>query len=346
MSKQSWSLSDNLELFELSNAHAHSAVWKDEQALYIDSETGIGTSVLLRDEVSFESFRLEVEIATPHSFAFIGIVFGATDINNYELVYVSPGSDSTAGEIQYDPIMNGSSTWQIYHGPKYQAPAPFFPGEWTKLALVVHSNSVAIYVGDTDVPQLIIPNLQSGSLGKIGVWGYLPSYLRNFSVEQIQPSIFSSSPTDLKQLAEEGFITEWEISQPYLKNGQSVPKDNWSYAAVEENGTLNLNRPFTSTKDSAVQVQCKFTLAEEKETWLTWGFSDRLKLWVNDIEIYQGEWKWDPPHSDGRIRFDFASTAVCWNAGLNTIQAEVARDEVAFGWGLSVKTGLSADERS
>jgi hypothetical protein len=347
MSKLSWNLCNDLELFEPSNSHAHSTEWNDEQALYIDCETGIGTSVLLRDEVSFESFRLEVEIATPHPLAFVGLVFGAIDFSNYELVYVSSGSDSSLGEIQYDPIMNGSSTWQIYQGPKYQAPAPFFPGEWTKLVLVVHSNTVAIYVGDTEIPQLVIPNLQSGrSNGKIGVWGYLPCYLRNFSVEQIHPPIVSSSTTDFKQLTSETFITEWEISQPYFKDEQSVPEDNWSYAAVEENGTLNLNRLYSSLKGKAVQVQCNFTLPEEKETLLSWGFSDQLRLWVNEIEIYQGEWKWDPPNSDGRIRSDFASASIRWKVGLNTIRAEVTSDEAIFGWGLCMKTGLSVAERS
>jgi hypothetical protein len=60
MLKLSWNLCD-LELFEPSNSHARTTEWKDEQALYIDSETRIGTSVLLRDEISFESYRLEVE---------------------------------------------------------------------------------------------------------------------------------------------------------------------------------------------------------------------------------------------------------------------------------------------
>jgi hypothetical protein len=65
-----------------------------------------------------------------------------------------------------------------------------------------------------------------------------------------------------------------------------------------------------------------------------------LQLWVNDIEIYLGDWKWDPPHSDGRIRSDFASASIRWKAGLNTIRAEVTSDEALFGWGLSMKTDL------
>jgi hypothetical protein len=258
-----------------------------------------------------------------------------------KLVYVSPGSDTSLGEIQYDPIMNGSSTWQIYQGPKYQAPAPFLQGEWMKLSLVVHPNTVAIYAGDTVTPQLVISNLQRGrSKGKIGVWGYLPCYIRNLSIEEIHPTIVNRSSTDLKQLAAETLVTEWKVSRPYLKDAHVEAADKWVKATVEENGTLNLNRLFTSEKDTSIQVQSMFTIPEEIESLLSFGFSDLLRLWVNDIEIYQGEWKWDPPNSDGRIRSDFSSAVVRWKTGLNTIRAEVTSQEVGFGWGLIVKTGL------
>lgn len=79
---------------------------------------------------------------------------------------------------------------------------------------------------------------------------------------------------------------------------------------------------------------------EEIETQLTFGFSDQLRLWVNEEEVYQGDWRWDPPGSDGRIRCNFANVRVRWRAGLNTIRAEVTNNEF-FGWGLSLKTGLS-----
>lgn len=73
---------------------------------------------------------------------------------------------------------------------------------------------------------------------------------------------------------------------------------------------------------------------------LTFGFSDHLRLWVNEVEVYRGDWMWNPPASDGRIRSDFASVPVRWRSGLNTIRAEVTNKEL-FGWGLSLKTGLS-----
>jgi hypothetical protein len=44
--------------------------------------------------------------------------------------------------------------------------------------------------------------------------------------------------------------------------------------------------------------------------------------------------------TDGRIRPDHTSISIRWQAGLNTIRAELASEEVTFGWGLIVHTGL------
>lgn len=54
-------------------------------------------------------FRLEAEVAcTPVSF--VGLVFGATDESNFELVYVSADNEWDLPNLQYDPVMNGSSS--------------------------------------------------------------------------------------------------------------------------------------------------------------------------------------------------------------------------------------------
>jgi hypothetical protein len=337
MSKLTWSLSDDLRHFDLDDSGASLGVWRDRKALYLEN----GSAVLLRDEFKLDCFRLQAEIAIPGSEGYIGLVFGARDSNNHELVYISPGIDTGLGEIQYDPVMNGSNTWQIYNGTLYQAPAPIISGEWVKFSIDVQSNNVAICVGENTAPQLVITNLQhERSTGRIGVWGYLPGYIRNLSVEEIQPKRIDNHTADLKQLTAETFVTEWIVSKPYLNGEQPCPVNTWLRAFVEENGTLNVNRLYRSAKGNCVQTKCMFYIPEGKETWLTLGFSDHLRLWINEEEIYQGEWKWSPPGSDGRIRNHFAGIAVHWQAGLNTIRAEIMDQEAIFGWGLSIKTGL------
>lgn len=331
MLKQLWNLSDDLEKFDLGNSNARPGVYQGQQALYLEKT---GAPVLLRETLPFECFRLQAEVAIPEQVGFVGLVFGARDSQNFELVYLAPV------EIQYDPIMNGSMTWQIYNGSSYQKPLPNMTGKWVKFSAEVQPTGAAVYLGEDTSPQLVIPNLQhGGSIGKIGVWGYLPSYIRNLSVEEIRPKPIMNSVRDLEQLAAETFVTEWMVSKPYLYE-QPIPENNWTKAIVEENGTLNINRIYTAERGISVQVKTMFNIPEAKETLVTFGFSDHLRLWVNEEEVYQGDWRWNPPASDGRIRSNVASVPVRWRVGLNTIRAEITHHEF-FGWGFNIKTGLS-----
>ncbi|GFN33003.1 hypothetical protein [Paenibacillus xylaniclasticus] len=324
MSKMVYSLIDDLDLFDVGVTEARTGDFLGKQALYLEKA---GYAVLLKDEIPFSSYRVQAEVAIPEEVGFIGIVFGAKDADNYELIYLAPL------EIQYDPVMNGSMTWQVYNGPLYQKPLPDMTGRWVNLTVDVQPNGAAVYLGEDSTPQLVIPNLQHGlPSGRIGFWGFLPSYIRNFTVEQIQPATIVERETDLQRLAAESFVTEWMVAP--------LDSDKWTKAVVEENGTLNLNRIYSTEKVQTVIATSVFKLSAEQETVLTFGFSDYIQLWVNDELLYEGDWKWNPPADDGRIRPDHASVTVRWKAGLNTIRAQVTNDE-RFGWGLCVKTGIT-----
>ncbi|ALS28138.1 hypothetical protein IJ21_27420 [Paenibacillus sp. 32O-W] len=324
MTKLSFNLWNDLDRFDLGDSNARPGVYLGQQAAYLEKS---GSAVFLRDEIPFTCFRLQAEVAIPEQVGFIGLVFGAKNSHNYELVYLAPE------EIQYDPVMNGSMTWQIYNGTMYQKPLPNTTGKWVKFAVEVQPNGAAVYMGEDAFPQLVIPNLQHGDpVGKIGFWGYLPGYIRNLAIEEIQPTPITKRDRDLKRLSTETFITEWMVSP--------IAENRWTKAVVEENGTLNLNRIYTAEQGSSVQAKSTFYISEEKETLLTFGFSDHLRLWVNEEKVYQGDWRWNPPESDGRIRSNMASVPVRWMAGVNTIRAEITNNEF-FGWGLCIKTGLS-----
>lgn len=331
MTRLLWNLWDDADKFDLGDSGGRPGEYLGKKGLYLQKTC---SAVLLREQLPLECFRLQAEVAIPGTVGFIGLVFGAQNSQNYELVYLAPQ------EIQYDPVINGSMTWQIYNGPLYQKPLPETTGKWVKFAVEVQPNGAAVYLGDDPEPQLVMSQLQhGGAAGKIGVWGYLPSYIRNFSVEEIKPGPIRKSATDLRQLTAETYITEWMVSQPFSSNGQPKAQQHWTKAVVEENGTLNVNRLFTAETGIFVQAKTAFLVSEAKETEISFGFSDHLRLWVNDEEVYQGEWRWDPPARDGRIRSDFARVPIRWRAGLNTIRAEISHSEF-FGWGLSLRTGL------
>ncbi|MEK4059707.1 MULTISPECIES: hypothetical protein [unclassified Paenibacillus] len=332
ITKLHYALWDNLDSFDLGDSGAMPGEWNGSKALYLSK---VNAPIHLREAIPFEAFRIQAQVAIPGEVGFIGFIFGAKDQGNYELVYLAPV------EIQYDPIMNGSMTWQIYNGPMYQKPLPNTTGQWQKFTLEVQANGVSVFLGDDPKPQLVIPNLQHGdeNRGNIGIWNFLPTYIRDLTIEEIQPAPIAKRTMDMKQLQSDSFVTEWLVSSPYT--APSSPDGAWTKAVVEENGVLNINRIHKAEPGISVEAKCEIIVPEEKESLLSFGFSDRIRLWVNDQEVYQGNWNWNPPASDGRIQGDFAGIPVKWRAGLNTVRAEVTQNE-SFGWGLAMRTGLSA----
>lgn len=326
-----WTLTDQLDCFDLGESDARLKVWRGREGLYLGKPQSV---VFLRDEIRLPAYRLEAEVAIPGQVGFIGLVFGAKDAENYELVYLAPV------EIQYDPIMNGSMTWQIYNGPRYQSPLPDTTGEWWKLAVEVQGNRAAVYLGDSAEPKLVLDRLKhGGGPGRVGFWNYLPGFIRNFAVEVLEPSERGENEAACPQAPQGTFVTEWLVSQPYTVGEPEEAAAGWTKRYTEENGTLNLNRLHPASQGVSLLARSGFHLSEACETVMSFGFSDRLRLWVNGEEIYEGNWKWDPPSSDGRIRGDMARVPIRWKAGYNTIRAEVTALE-PFGWGLSVSTGL------
>ncbi|WP_338555618.1 hypothetical protein [Paenibacillus sp. KS-LC4] len=332
-----YKLWDDMEHFDLGDSEATAAEWQGHKSLYLEK---MNAAVFLREELPFTSFRLKAEVAIPHKVGFIGFIFGAVDTQNYELVYLAPV------EIQYDPIMNGSMTWQIYNGARYQKALPNTTGVWQKLAIEVHPNGALVYLGDDSEPKLIVTKLQHGGRpGKIGFWSFMHSYIRDLSIEQIEPRPLNESGAEMYKQGKDivladTTVREWMLSEPYLQGENSPAEQRWLKAKVEENGILNVNRWFTAEPGSTVEARSMIQLPSNHESVISFGFSDHLRLWINDQEIYQGSWQWNPPSSDGRISGDFYQAVVKWQAGENRIRAEIAQSE-SFGWGLTLRTGLN-----
>lgn len=329
---QRWSLVDDLRRLDLGDSEATVSEWRNVKALRLHKK---GAAVFVNDDFRFESFRLQATVALPAP-GFIGLVFGARDSDNYELIYLSPGDNNGVGQIQYDPVMNGSTTWQIYNGLGYLSYASYKVGEWVKFTIDVQGNSAQIYIGDDfSIPRLIVSDCQHGAVaGKIGVWGYDLGYIRDLSIEEIP-----SSPTTIDNRNKDEFVNEWLVSEPYFSH--SRPDElSWSQASTEENGTLNINRLYASAKDKSVQVKSTVTVSEETKSLLSFGYSDALRLWINEEEVHQGIWMWNPPDHDGRIRPDHITLPVTWRPGVNMIRAEITSKETIFGWGMCLRTGL------
>jgi hypothetical protein len=72
---------------------------------------------------------IELELAVERERAFHGVVWRVQDEENFESFFVRPHQVGNPDAIQYTPVFNGVSGWQLYHGAGYGAPIAFPIGE-------------------------------------------------------------------------------------------------------------------------------------------------------------------------------------------------------------------------
>jgi hypothetical protein len=275
--------------------------------------------MVLVPDLAAEDVGIEVEIYAPAP-CYPGIAFRLTDMGSFELAYAVPVASGEADAIQYDPVFNGSNTWQVYTGPAYQQQATVPLGEWFTLRIDVVGDRAAIRVGDQ--PPLVVECLAHGrSQGRIGLWTYRPARFRNLRVTG--PRLFEDISGERPQ-APQGCVAEW-----------------WSEATgaarVEPNGVLNLNR-YLRCPPTEVQLSRSFTLKDEADLDITCGFSDHLSLSLDGDLLFDGSNTFagfESEEARGWVRPGYQHLTRRTLPGLHQLQAVVSVTE-PFGWGLVV----------
>ena len=91
--------------------------------------SGAGVLVWPRG-VTLEDGVLEADLAVTREWSFHGVAWRVADESNYESFFVRPHQVGNPDAIQYTPVFNGLSAWQLYHGDGFWHPARFPVDEW------------------------------------------------------------------------------------------------------------------------------------------------------------------------------------------------------------------------
>ncbi len=258
-----------------------------------------GGKAILKDS-NFQDGIIEFDAAFDEKPAFIGAVFRFQDNGNYEEFYIRSHRSGNPDANQYVPVINGIVSWQLYYGSGYGEPTEYTYNQWTHIKIIVSGKDGEVYIEDMEKPALVIKELKRDiEAGKVGfnVLDLGPGHFANFSYQNI-----SNPPLKgIKESPEptpEGTITSWQVSNSFavedLENKFTLASDeeqkfNWTTLATENNGLANLakiqgigegkNTTFAKVKiisDSDVIKQLKF------------GFSDRVKVYLNGQKLYAG----------------------------------------------------------
>lgn len=251
----------NLSALTLHATAAEVATFAGQQGLRLEG-------LALIPDLTVGDARLEVQIAAEGP-AYPGLVFRAADTRNYELAYPQPHTSGQWDAMQYDPVFDGSNTWQLYTGPAYQTGARVPTGEWFTLRAVLRGGRATIRV-NRERPLTVVRLAHRRAAGLIGVWTYKPAYFRDLRITPA-PAL---PVAGVLPLAPRGTIETWDM-------------DGTGMVATERGGTLNLNRYLPVSAGSARLAQ-RFETVAPGPVEFAFGFSDKLTLSVDGEVIYTG----------------------------------------------------------
>ncbi len=306
---------DTLDSLEIHAATARIVEENEGKALELEG-------ILLIPELELQDAGVEVEILAPAP-CYPGIVFRYADLRTYELAYVVPAASGQSDAIQYDPVFNGSNTWQLHNGPAYQRQATVPTGEWFTLRIDVVGERAAIRIANQ--PPLVVERLSHGqTAGGVGLWTFRPARFRNLCVTPARS--FDNLSGEIPQ-APEGVIDAW-----WLPGTGSI--------TTEANGVLNLNR-YKPSSYGEVQLVRYFSLDDRLDLEIAFGYSDELQLSLDGTMLFEGTNTFagfESYEARGWVRPEYGRLVHPTGAGRHRLEA-VLRPTEPFGWGLIVALG-------
>lgn len=241
---------------------------------------------------------IEFDIAFTGERGFMGAVWRAQDLRNFEEFYIRPHQSGNPDANQYQPVFNGMAAWQLYHGEGYGAPVKYDFNKWIHVKIIVSGRQAEVYLNNMDTPALFINDLKREiKPGKVGlsVGDFAPAYYSNFSFDATNPQPLKGKA---KAPAPAGTIMSWLVSSVF--EGKSLERKyqlsqsdkqtlSWKKLDCESSGLANLARLQGLDRDKNT-VFARLIIQSDREQIkrIKFGFSDAVKVYFNDRLIYGG----------------------------------------------------------
>jgi len=306
-------------------------------------------SAFLKD-VEFENGVVEVDLAFKEGQVFPTVIFRRQDDANCEEFYVRPHKSGQPDALQYSPVINGLSAWQLYYGDGYTNTWKLPVNTWIHIKLEVKGTQARVFIGEEKNPAMVIPELKRGlSKGGLGLKVTGPSGLAYFSDFRYRrdDALKFDSPVEIK--APLGMISEWELSQSYAYNlvdmerypGQDMLASvEWKKVNSEPGGLVNVARYARKGPVIPGCVLAKTTIRgrRERPLELQFGYSDVVSVFLNGRPLFRGNnlFRSRDPFFQGRVGL-FDTLVLPLQKGDNELLFILA--ESMGGWGYMARMG-------
>ena len=335
-----------------------------------------------RRDVRLQDGTVDFDVQVTRRRSFVYLMFRMADDREYEDLYLRPHKSSLPDAIQYAPVYQGASAWQLYHGPGATAAVTFEPGAWTHVRLVLSGEKAAVFVGDLGKPVLVIPRLGRGAApGYLALRAFAPpgsgsGPVARFANVSIQPGAapfdFSSGKRDdapdqaapsapAMGLRHPGSVRAWSVSRAFAvpkdvaEPGLPAPDVLGEFQTVEAlpSGLVELHRyvklASADVREAAAVARVRVRAATAGLRRLDLGFSDVATVFLNGRPLFRGDahYSYDNPRQEGLIHYGQATVFLPLEQGDNDLAVLVSDD--FGGWGLMGRfpdaTGLEVTTR-
>jgi hypothetical protein len=334
------------------------AIVKEGDRDVLQVETGFAH----RKDVSLQDGTIEFDVQVTRRRSFVYVSFREVAEGEREEFYLRPHKSGLPDAVQYAPVWQNRSAWQLHHGLGGTAAVPFEPGAWTRVRVVLQGRHAALFVKDMTSPVLLVPNVaREPKAGSITVGGFLPAGvpgeapIAKFSNVVVRPdavpfdfkaalSKTTTSPAQAATQPGETIVRAWSVSRSFVpKPGDTAAiqtadiTGEFQRLETEPSGLLELDRhvriPEKSNVAAAV-ARIRVRAARAGAYVFDLGFSDIATVFVNGRPFFQGNqsYSFDRPRREGLIGFDQARLHLPLEAGDNEV-AVVVSDSFG-GWGL------------
>jgi hypothetical protein len=247
--------------------------------------------IQLRDGV------LEADVALTGERAFHGLVWRVRDDENYESFYVRPHQVGNPDSVQYNPVWNGVSSWQLYHDEGFWAPVDFPIGDWFTIRIVFAGTRAEVFVGDMATPALEATELKlPAESGAAGLFIGGPGLFVSRFAWSFEPPRFRG-PGRPPTPAVPGIVPMWLVSDAFLEPNPLPTKlapgeldaRTWTHLPAEPSGLANL-AIVNGIRDGRNTAWARATIHSDRRDVraMALGFSDRAAVYLNGRALFHG----------------------------------------------------------
>lgn len=311
----------------------------------------IRTGRALLEGVLLENGTVEFEMYLPTERAFAYLYFRGESQQDVEALYIRTHKSKAPDAIQYAPVFQRRSAWQLYHGEMGTAAAEFPSNTWFPVKVELAGQQMKVWIGDDPQPVMDIKHLGRKPIaGWLAFRGFVPRTSdAQFSAYFSELKVTKSS----KQVAVEpkpmalpaGQITQWRVSPafdspagPVLTVPNNLRNQPWSTPEMQDNGVFEFLRSRIIPKNSrhwSVVAEVTLIAKAPQTCAVHFGYSDELTLSVNEQPIvYRDDaYRFADNSQQGLMHSEQVIAYLSLKKGENLLRAIVS--DRFGGWGLS-----------